>query len=392
MKPGKSYAEKHEKKRWAVSVSLTAVLYIAVFSAGLLIGYLYPEEKYLSNITVNVNIPGDESAEPGLGSVVASEKGEEAEQAPPPARAESVPAPKSDKAEPPQAKTPEKPEPKTPERKPALAAQAPAPKQETPAAPPKKSDQNAMAAPPEKTAQSVDAQPAVPSPPIAEAKAPAPAAPAEAPVPWIPGERGPGSRVSGTNSSVYVPGLGEVPWSSGDLVTIRKAEKGNSMETKLGGMHGTVGQSLYVPISDCMPLPVSIPAKVFEAIPDQVQPPNTVIYTAQARKKAFLMYYEPAGASYRAKADIPVSQRGPLWQMLEDAGYDSANAEYKSSRTLAPVVIGFTVSKDRQLKGVEILQSSGDPEIDRLVLYGFKLAAFWNKTGETVAGRFIYRF
>ena len=80
------------------------------------------------------------------------------------------------------------------------------------------------------------------------------------------------------------------------------------------------------------------------------------------------------------------------WQMLEDAKYDSGIAEYKQGRVLMPVVIGFSVTRDNQLKGVEILQSSGDPEIDRSVVYGFKRAAFWNKSGETVPGRFTYRF
>ncbi len=59
---------------------------------------------------------------------------------------------------------------------------------------------------------------------------------------------------------------------------------------------------------------------------------------------------------------------------------------------LNPVVIGFSITKDRQLRGVEILQSSGDPEIDAAVLYGFKRASFWNKSGDTIQGRFVYRF
>jgi outer membrane biosynthesis protein TonB len=32
------------------------------------------------------------------------------------------------------------------------------------------------------------------------------------------------------------------------------------------------------------------------------------------------------------------------------------------------VVIGFTVTKDNQLRGAEVLQSSGDSQIDQAVL------------------------
>jgi len=73
-------------------------------------------------------------------------------------------------------------------------------------------------------------------------------------------------------------------------------------------------------------------------------------------------------------------------------GYNAEKADYKAGRTLNPVVIGFTVTKSNQLRGVELLQSSGDPDIDAAVIYGFKRAAFWNKTGETIQGRFVYRF
>jgi TonB family protein len=147
-----------------------------------------------------------------------------------------------------------------------------------------------------------------------------------------------------------------------------------------------------VPVYYSFPLPRTVSAAVFNAIPDLVEPPKTVIYTAQERKKAFLMYYDFDGTAYRLKKDVDLDRREPLWQILEDARYDMANAEYKQGRNLNPVVIGFTVTKDKQLKGAEILQSSGDQELDKSILYGFKRASFWNKTGETVLGRFIYRF
>lgn len=153
-----------------------------------------------------------------------------------------------------------------------------------------------------------------------------------------------------------------------------------------------VGQSLYVPVYLGMPLPESLPRSIFEAIPDEIIPPSTVVTSAAARKKAFLMYYEQAGDLMRRKADIPLEVREKLWEMLEDAGYDITQADYKAGRNLNPVVIGFSVTRDRQLRGVEILQSSGDPVIDEAVLYGFRRSTFWNKSGENIQGRFVYRF
>jgi TonB family protein len=222
--------------------------------------------------------------------------------------------------------------------------------------------------------------------------APAPAAQqAVAAEPWVPSQREQDSRVSDTTSMLYVPGKGNVPWT-GSTTNIHKAEKGSSSDTLLGGAQGTVGYNIYLPIFYSLPLPRQVPAAIYNAIPDLVQPPNTVIYSAQARKKAFAMYYEFDGAAYRLKADVPVDKREPLWEILEDAGYDFASADFRKGGGLSPVVIGFTVTRDKQVKGVEVLQSSGDPAIDQAVLYGFKHAAFWNKTGETVPGRFTYRF
>jgi len=219
-------------------------------------------------------------------------------------------------------------------------------------------------------------------------------APGTEPIPfeiWVPGQGEQGSHISQTSTMLYVPGKGLVPYS-GDTVTIRKSEKGSSSDTILGGSQGTVGQNIYQPVYSSLPLPRTVPASVYNAIPDLVIPPNVVIYSAQARKRAFTTYYDFDGSAYRLKTEVPLEQREPLWQILEDAGYDPAKTEYRESRSLNPVVIGFTVTKDNQLRGAEVLQSSGDSQIDQAVLYGFKRSVFWNKTGETVPGRFTYRF
>ena len=367
MKSPVSYAKLQEKKRKLLSAGITFGLYSLALAVGILLGILNPNEQIYSNTTVVLNLAGPETTQLGLGSVNPSDKGEEsiAPDAPAPAKtssenkkAETV-APKTKSVAKPAENTSPMPAPAAP----AVVASSAVPAEQTPSTAP---------------------TPGVASTPPVET------APVE---PWVPGQRGPGSRVSASNSSVLVPGQGEIPLSKGNSVTIKKAEKGNSVETTLGGAQGTVGHNIYSPVYYSFPLPRSVPTSIYNAIPNLVQPPNTIIYTAQARRKAFANYYEFDGASYRLKTEVPLDQREPLWQILEDAGYDAEkNADYKQGKNLMPVVIGFTVTRDNQLRGVEILQSSGDSEMDKSVLYGFKRAAFWNKTGETVPGRFTYRF
>jgi TonB family protein len=366
MKFPSSYAEQQEKKRKFISVGVTFGLYSLTLAVGIVLGILNPSEQVYSNTTVILNLEGPETAKLGLGSVSPAEKGEETPEpeAPAPAKTSTESA-KIEVA--PKTKTETKAVEKT---SPESAPLTPAPKTTT-------------------SAQAPELTPSTAPTPGAASAPPVETVPAE---PWVPGERGPGSRISATNSSVLVPGQGEIPWSKGNSVTIRKAEKGNSVETTLGGAQGTVGHNIYSPVYYSFPLPRTVPASIYNAIPNLVQPPNTIIYTAQARKKAFTIYYEFDGSAYRLKNEVPLDQREPLWQILEEAGYDAADADYKQGRTLMPVVIGFTVTRDNQLRGVEVLQSSGDPEVDKSVLYGFKRAAFWNKTGETVPGRFTYRF
>lgn len=364
MKSTASFAEIQERRRKLFSIGITVGLYSLAFGAGILFGILSPQEQAFSNVTILVNLPGPEAPEPGLGSLHSSAVSEEklAQEAPAPVKTAS----KDTKVEAPKAKSSEKPVEKT----------APATK-------------TASAAQPAATAPTPGDLPQTGAPGMVQETPQANPVPEE---PWKPGARGPGSRVSASNSSVLVPGQGEVPWAEGNSVTIHKAEKGFASDTTLGGAQGTVGHNIYVPVYWSLPLPSVVSASIYNGIPDLVQPPNTVIYTAQARKRAFSKYYEYDGASYRLRADVPLDQREPLWQILEDGGYNPASADYKQGRTLMPVVIGFTVTKDKQLRGVEILQSSGDAEMDRSVLYGFKRASFWNKTGETVPGRFTYRF
>jgi len=382
MNPTTSYAEKQERKRKLTSIGITAGLYLLAFALGLVLEILNPREEDYSNMTVMITMPGPTTNGVGLGSFKPSEEGEKAEKVEPsaPKKTETV----LEKAEAPKVESPKKPvEEATPSPSKAVAPAAPPPEP----------------APKPKDTVAVAAAPTQPSPGAPSAIQPAQAAsipestvketpPAE---PWVPGQREQGSHISQTSTMLYVPGKGLVPYS-GDTVTIRKSEKGSSSDTTLGGSQGTVGQNIYQPVYSSLPLPRTVPASVYNAIPDLVIPPNVVIYSAQARKRAFTTYYDFDGSAYRLKTEVPLEQREPLWQILEDAGYDPAKTEYRESRSLNPVVIGFTVTKDNQLRGAEVLQSSGDSQIDQAVLYGFKRSVFWNKTGETVPGRFTYRF
>lgn len=352
MKVALGFAELQDRKRITASIGLTAAFYALLFLAGIAAKLLNPSIDDFSNRTVIVNLAGPIASEPGLGSLNPEPKAPESAEAPAPPPAAVKEAPVKDESA-------------------VKAATAPAPN----TAPPPEAANAEPAPTPDllKTAQAVAAEPA--------------------PEPWTPsGTRGPGSRVSSTSSSQLVPGVGEVPFASGNSTTIRKSEKGNSVETTLGGAGGTVGQSIYEPIYMNLPMPRTVSDAVYQAIPDLVVPPNTVLYTAQARQKAFRNYYEKDGDFWRLRGDVPHDQREPLWGILEDAGYNISRADYKSGKNLSPVVIGFTVTKDKQLRGVELLQSSGDPEIDSAVLYGFRRASFWNKTGDSVPGRFTYRF
>ena len=384
MKSPLSYAEQQEQKRRGVSIGITFGLYSLAFAVGIALSILNPQEQMFANTTVMINLPGPVTNSIGLGSINPSDKGEEATEAEPavPVKAPE-PAKKTDE---PKAQIPEKPVEK-------LAPKpAPAPSPPKPSASVAKVDASSVM-PAAESPKAVET-PGAPSAPLPEVTPPglvgsaAEAVPVE---PWVPGQRDPGSHISSTNSMLFVPGKGEVPWT-GSTTSIHKSEKGSSSDTMLGGSQGTVGHNIYSPIYSSMPLPRVVPASIYNSIPNLIQPPSTVIYSAEARKKAFATYYEVGASACRLKTEVPLDQREPLCQILEDAGYNIAEADYKKNRNLAPVVIVFTITSNNQIKGADIYQSSGDPEIDRAALYGFKRAVFWNKTGETVPGRFTYRF
>jgi len=178
-------------------------------------------------------------------------------------------------------------------------------------------------------------------------------------------------------------------------VVIRGSESGNSYDMTFLSGSGVVGRSLYVPIWLYMPLPFEVPASMYEAIPDQAGLPGT----ADGRKAAFAKSYERSGTGWKLKKNRQpdYESRPSLWIMLEEAGYDVKNAEYKTSNRLRPVVILFKVSAPGPdgtptLEAVHIETGSGISTIDDDVLYGFKKAEFSNSGASSISGRFTYRF
>jgi hypothetical protein len=191
---------------------------------------------------------------------------------------------------------------------------------------------------------------------------------------------------SGTGSGgapVTGNGTGSEPGVAGGTgsYTFRGAEMGNALTYTFGGSSGQVGRNIYVPIYLYMPLPLRLSDSIYRNI---------------AAKQTFRSYYEQSGSDWQLKEQPQVSQRGDIWTMLESAGYDASTADYRTSRKLSPVVLEFAVgpvSKSRvDLVDVRLVSSSGSGEIDEAVMYGFRQASFFNKTGYAVGGKFVYGF
>ncbi|HQO65826.1 MAG TPA: hypothetical protein PLI66_03755 [Spirochaetales bacterium] len=178
---------------------------------------------------------------------------------------------------------------------------------------------------------------------------------------------------------------------------IRGSESGNSYDMTFLSGSGVVGRSLYVPIWLFMPVPNELPARIYESIPDLNGLPGT---DAERRRIFEASYAKAADGSWQLKKfkQPPYDGRPELWSMLEEAGYDVKNAEYKTSNSLKPVVILFKVSapgpdgtptlEAAEIEGI----GSGTSDIDKALLYGFKKAEFSNSGASSISGRFTYRF
>ncbi len=172
---------------------------------------------------------------------------------------------------------------------------------------------------------------------------------------------------------------------------IKGEEHGNSHETTFDATEGRVGRSLYVPIWTFLPLPGTVENRVYDRIP------GDGFHSAVEQKARFRRYYEFEAGAWKLKQDVPLDMRQGIWLILEGAGYDLARAEYKGLGALSPIQIRFKVgpaqgNRPPVLESVELVESSGDPEIDAAVLFGFRRASFSNDSDRSVTGRFTYRF
>lgn len=403
MKLAQDYAESQDRRRWVLSILLTVALYLLAGGVAFVVNLLSPpEELVLSNKTVVVDLQGPIKEKSGRGSIYPSDVGEEGETVALPSAASAQPsASNSAKTAPKTAAPVSKPAAPKPAA-PKAATEKPAPTPQSQPVQEKRTSPLDLVSAVEETKPSTEKEttqtaqkPAATTQP-AEALSTAPqaqasgqtATQAEEEQPWSPsGPRSSKSGQTGANQFLYVPGQGMVLWGEGNSYIVRKAERGSGIETAFGGAKGTVGHNLYVPVSDSMPVPESIPASIYDkgAVKQSAE-------TAAQRKRDFLTYYELKGDTYVLKKPVPLEKRGLIWPILDDGKYDMTKADYKQDKNLTPVIIGFTITKDNQLKDVQILQSSGYPDLDRAVEYGFKRASFWNKTGETVPGKFTYYF
>ncbi|NLJ46817.1 MAG: hypothetical protein GX430_09680 [Treponema sp.] len=217
---------------------------------------------------------------------------------------------------------------------------------------------------------------------------PAPAASVPAPPPDQTA-RVPAAKVPGSPPPSPTP---IVPSTEGAVAgPIKGDEHGNSHETTFDATEGRVGRSLYVPIWTFMPLPRTVEDRVYSRIQ------GDGFRTAVERKNRFRNYYEFESPAWKLKQDVPLDLRQGIWLILESGGYDLARAEYKTGRALAPVQLRFRVgpaqgNRPPVLESVELVESSGDPDIDAAVLFGFSRASFSNDSDKSVTGRFTYRF
>lgn len=219
------------------------------------------------------------------------------------------------------------------------------------------------------------------SEPAAVAAAGPPALPVET---WVPGPRPAGSRVLGSESG---SGVGQVTAASAAnamSTVVSGSEKGNSLETVLGARAGKAGRSLYVPIYLYMPLPRSIDASVAGKVPAE-------------HRENFFRFYSRSGETWALSRDVPVAERDDLWMSLEEGGYDFSKADYLDGGRLKPLTLSFVVTQavgrtQPRLEAVNVTSSSGDPQVDEAVVYGFRRASFFNATDGTISGTFTYRF
>lgn len=173
---------------------------------------------------------------------------------------------------------------------------------------------------------------------------------------------------------------------------IRGSEKGNASELILKPQGEKISQNAYWPVYLFMPLPAKVDASLLNRIR------ATDLYSIEERRNLLLQFFAKAPDGLTLIADPGLAIRPALWEILEGAGYDVANADYKKGKTLKPVVITFQLGVPKgagdnpALLEVKLEQSSGVGSVDEAVLYAFQKSSFANGTGQQAQGRYTYDF
>jgi hypothetical protein len=389
-----AWIREQDRKRSLVAAASTACLYALAFTGAWAIGLLAPMSLASVPSTVIVDLGGKDgpAGQVPLGLPNAPDRpaGEPAGAAPPPEAGSEPPlAPAAASAQ----ETPDAtiskltPIPAAPAKAAAKTAPPKAPKAAAKASPqaarpvaktiPEKSAAEEAAEAAAQAAAQIRAAEETAALRAAEATAQAAAGP-------------PKTRTFGSSSSsgkggapVTSSGTGSSPGVAGGTgtATFRGSEMGNAHVTTFGASTGQVGRNLFIPVYLYMPLPM----KIEESINRNIK-----------FKDTFGKHYDTSGPVWQLKSQVPLAERDNYWTTLEQAGYDASTADYRTGRKLSPVVLEFAVgplTKNRvELVDVRLQSSSGSPEIDEAVIYGFKQASFFNKTGYAVGGKFVYEF
>lgn len=173
---------------------------------------------------------------------------------------------------------------------------------------------------------------------------------------------------------------------------IRGVEKGNASELILKPQGEKISQNAYWPVYLFMPLPAQLDANLLGRIR------ATDLYSIEERKAALLQFYTAGAGGLTLMGQPDLAVRPALWEILEGAGYDVANADYKRGGALRPVVITFRLGiplgpgESPSLLDVKLDQSSGSPLVDEAVLFAFRKSSFANGTGQVAQGRYTYDF
>lgn len=179
-------------------------------------------------------------------------------------------------------------------------------------------------------------------------------------------------------------------------VQLRGSDEGNSYEIEVSAGAGDVARSFGPQIWLYLPLPVEISDDLYQAIPDKKGISNTV----EQRRVEFGKIYRKKDAEtweLIGRENPDFIYRPEIWVMLSDAGYPVSKAEYKEGNSLRSITILFKVSTAKAdgsvtLDDIELEVGSGNGDIDKAVLYGFKAGAFRNSGSIPVNGRFTYHF